>query len=118
VAGFGNLAEIVFGKDDGVFLLCSVQRRVAHVQQIGTKRQMRSVLLEDSERQQACALCAMNAFAEVAGGELFPVNDGDELACAETKQTVSVRQASNNIAEKVSSRLCVVISKNSFGGKF
>ena len=74
VAGFGDLAEIVFGEDDGVLLLGGVQRGVAHVEQIGAERQVRAVLLQDAEREQAGSLRAMNAFAKVGGGEFFPVH--------------------------------------------
>jgi len=74
MAGLGNLAKIVFGKDNCIFLLSGVQRGIANVQQIGPQRQMRTVLLEDSEREQAGSLRAVNAFAEVGGSEFFPVS--------------------------------------------
>src|ERR1700678_504412 len=37
---------------------------------------MRSVFFQDAEGQQACALRAVNAFAEVGGGQFLPV-DGE-----------------------------------------
>ena len=76
VPRFSDLAEIVFGEDDGVFLLGGVQRGVADVEQIGTERQVRAVLFEDSEGEQARSLRAANTFAKVGGGEFFPV-DGE-----------------------------------------
>ena len=73
---FGNLSEIILGEDDGVFLLGGVQRGIADVEQVGAEREMRSVFLQDAEGQQARALRAMNAFAEVGGSEFLPV-DGE-----------------------------------------
>ena len=58
VAGFGDLSEIIFGEDDGVFLLGGVQRGVADVEQIGAQRQMRSVLLQDAEGQAGMCLAS------------------------------------------------------------
>jgi len=45
-----------------------MEHGVAHVQQIGPKRQMRSMFLENSERQQTCALRLLNGAAKVARG--------------------------------------------------
>ena len=74
VLRFGNLAEIIFRKHDGVLLLGRVQRGVAHVEQIGAQRQMRPVLLQDAERQQARSLRTVDAFAKIGGGEFLPVD--------------------------------------------
>ena len=35
MAGLGNLAEIIFRKDDRIFLLGGMQCGIAHVEQIG-----------------------------------------------------------------------------------
>src|SRR5580704_8712156 len=85
VASFGNLPEIVFGEDDSIFFLGGVKRCITNVQQVGAQRQMRSMLLKNAERQQACALCTMDSLAEIRGGEFLPVNrklDGGVTACA------------------------------------
>ena len=74
VPRLGDLAEIIFGENDRVFFFGGVQRGVADVEQIGAERQMRAVLFENAEGQQACSLRAMNALAEIGGGEFFPVN--------------------------------------------
>jgi hypothetical protein len=74
VFGLSDLAKIVFGKNDNVFLLGGVQRGVADVQQICPQRQVRPVLFEDSERKQAGSLRAADAFTEVGGGEFFPMD--------------------------------------------
>jgi hypothetical protein len=51
VASFEDLAKIVFGKDNNIFLLRRRQSGMADIQQIGSKRQMRTVLFKDSEGQ-------------------------------------------------------------------
>ena len=85
VARFGNLAEIIFGEDDGVFFLGGVQRGVTHIEQIGAQGQVRPVFFQNAEGQQASSLRTMNALAEVGGGQFFPVDgelDGGVTACA------------------------------------
>src|SRR6266852_4763972 len=72
VLGLKDLAKIIFGKNDGVLLLRGVQRCVAHVQKVGTQRQMRPVLLQDSEWEQARSLRLLNRLAKVRGRQLFP----------------------------------------------
>src|SRR5215469_1558624 len=74
VFGLGNLSEIVLGEDDSVFPIGCVQRGVADIEEIGSERKMRSVFLQDAEREQADSLRAVNAFAEVEGREFFPVD--------------------------------------------
>src|SRR6266571_5865328 len=76
VASLGDLAEIIFGKYDYVLLLGGVQRGVTHIKQIGAERQVWTMLFQNSEGEKTCPLGAMNAFAEVGGGEFFPV-DGE-----------------------------------------
>src|SRR5260370_25432254 len=73
VLGFGNLSEIIFRENDCVLLFGSVQRGVAHVQQIGSQRQMRSMLFKDAEWQQAGSLRSLNALAKIRGGEFLPM---------------------------------------------
>ena len=74
MARFGDLAEIIFGEDDCVFLVGGVQRGVTHIEQIGAERQVRTVLLQDSEREQTRSLGAANPFAKVGGSQFFPVH--------------------------------------------
>ena len=74
VLGFGNLPEIIFRENNCVLLLGTVQRGVAHVQQIGSERQMRAMLFKDAEWQQARSLRSVNAFAKIGGGEFFPMD--------------------------------------------
>src|SRR6266851_2846039 len=76
VLGFGNLSEIIFRENDCVLLFGSVQRGVAHVQQIGSERQMRAMLFKDAEWQQAGSLRSLNALAKIGSGEFFPM-DGE-----------------------------------------
>ena len=76
VAGFGNLSEVIFREDNGVFLLGGVQRGVTHVKEIGAEREVRPVFLQDAEGEQASALRTVNTFAEIGGSEFFPV-DGE-----------------------------------------
>jgi hypothetical protein len=53
-----------------------MQRGIAHVEEIGAERQVRSVFLKNAEGEQAGALRAVNAFAKVGSGEFLPV-DGE-----------------------------------------
>jgi hypothetical protein len=86
VLGFGDLAEIVFGENDGVFLLGGVQRGITDIEKVGAERKMWAVLFQDSEGEQARPLGAMNSFAKVGGGEFFPVDRklGRNLRLTET----------------------------------
>ena len=68
-----NLPEIIFRKNDRVFLLRRIQRRVAHVQQIVAQRQMRSMFLQDAERQQTHTLTTRNGIAELSRAQLLPM---------------------------------------------
>ena len=97
VAGFGDLAKIIFGEDDGIFLLGGVQRGIADVKQVGAQRQMRTMLLKDAEGQQAGSLGTLDAFAKVGRGEFFPM-DG-ELASGRVLSLQDLRQ-SNDGGEK------------------
>src|SRR5467141_1504401 len=72
VLGFEDLAEIIFGKDHRVFLRRGLQRNVAHIQQIGAEREMRSVLFQNAERKKARALGLLDSRTKIRGGELFP----------------------------------------------
>jgi hypothetical protein len=53
-----------------------VQRGVAHVEEIGTEREMGSVFLENAEWEYTHFLGTVNAFAEIRGRKFFPV-DGE-----------------------------------------
>ena len=107
VPGLGDLTEIIFGENDGVFLLGGMQRGIADVEKIGAERKMRAVLLQDSEREQACSLGTANAFAKVGGGEFFPVGgklgglrlrqaDGSQRSQEERKRTEIQRVTSSS----------------------
>ena len=71
---FRDLSEIVFGKNYNIFLFRSVESGVTDVEHIGTQRQVRSMLLKNSEWEQTCPLRAVNTFEEVGGCEFFPVH--------------------------------------------
>src|SRR6266699_1790811 len=71
---FEVLSEVVLGKDDGVFLLGGVERGVSYVQQIVAQRQMRAMLLQDPEREQAGALRARDGVLELGRGQFFPMD--------------------------------------------
>src|SRR5882672_1506465 len=73
VLGLKNLAKIIFRKNDGVLLLRGVQRRVAHVQEVGTQREMRAVLFQNAEWEQACSFGLLDRQAEVRCRQLFPL---------------------------------------------
>src|SRR5712691_512407 len=55
VLGFKNLPEVVLRKNDGVLLLDRLQGSVPHIEKIRAQRQMRPMLFQDAERQQARA---------------------------------------------------------------
>src|SRR5208337_561627 len=99
VACLGDLAEVIFREDHRVFLLGRMQRRVSHVKQIGADRQVRAVLLQNSERQQARALGAANSFAKVRGCELFPVH-GEFSRRRNGLRARELRQSDNNEQRK------------------
>src|SRR5690349_22453383 len=69
-----DLSKIILGKDDCVLLLRRIQSGVADVEQIIAQRQVEPVLLQDAERQQAYALSARNAIAELRRAELLPMD--------------------------------------------
>src|SRR4029077_17932826 len=114
VLGLGDLAEVVFGENDGILLFGGVQRSVADVEKIGAERQMWTVLFQDSEGEQAGSLRTVNAFAEVGGGEFFPVHgDGggrcglrvDELGQTDCDQQKEKYRNSRSLAAVRTSRL-------------
>jgi hypothetical protein len=72
VLGFENLPKIIFGKDDGEFLLDGVQRSVPNVEKVRSERKMRAVLFQYAERQDADAFRLGDGVPEIGGGELFP----------------------------------------------
>ena len=75
--GFEDLAEIVFGEDDGVFLLDGVHHGEADIEEVGAERKMRTMLFDDADGEHADALRLVDGLHEVGGGELFPL--GGEL---------------------------------------
>src|SRR5438477_355745 len=77
VLGLENLAKVVLGKDHGVLLIDSVQRGIAHIEQISSERQVRAMFLQNAKRQQACTLRLLDGAAEVRGSQFFPM--GREL---------------------------------------
>src|SRR5207244_11791113 len=78
VLGLENLAEVVLGKDHGVLLIDSVQRGIAHIEQISSERQVRAMFLQNAKGQQACALGLLNSATKVRGSQFFPM--GREFA--------------------------------------
>ena len=68
LARFEDLPEVVFGEDDGVLLFHSVHHGEANVEQIGAERQMRSVLFDDAEGQNADALRLVDGLHEIGSG--------------------------------------------------
>src|SRR5439155_4423861 len=71
---FENLPEVVLGKDDRVFLLGGIEGGVAHVEQIVAQGQMRAVLLQNAEWEQARALRPGDAVAELGRRQLLPMH--------------------------------------------
>jgi len=69
-----NLPEIVFGKDDGVFLLGGIERCVSHVEQIVAQGQMQPMLLQNAEREQAGALRPGDGVVELGRGQFLPMD--------------------------------------------
>src|SRR5256884_6954574 len=57
-----------------------MQRRKANVEEIGSQRKMRSMLLQNAEREQARSFRLLNRRAKVSGGELFPFHGKLRLA--------------------------------------
>jgi len=73
VLGFENLTEIILGKNDGEFLLGCAQGRVPNVEKVRAEGQMRAMLFQDAEGQQAGAFGLLDGIAEVRGSQLFPL---------------------------------------------
>ncbi len=71
---FEYLTEVVLGKNDCIFLLSGVDGDVSNVEQIVAQREMRPMFLHDAERQQARALRAGDAIAEVGRRQLLPMH--------------------------------------------
>src|SRR5712691_731414 len=71
---FENLPKVVFGKDDGVFLLGGIEGGVAHVEQIVAQWQMRAVFLQYAEWEQARTLRPGDAVAELGRRQLLPMH--------------------------------------------
>src|SRR5215510_13370519 len=71
VFGFENLAVKVFGKNDGVLVVGGVQSGVAHVDEVGTEREMRPVLFENAEGQKANALGLLDGVTELVGTQFL-----------------------------------------------
>src|SRR5207253_8323791 len=71
---FENLPKVVLGKDDGVFLLGGIEGGVAHVQQVVTQGQVRAVLLQNAEGEQAGTLRPGDAVAELGRRQLLPMH--------------------------------------------
>ena len=62
---FENLAEIIFGENDSVFLLRRMQRDITNIDQIGAERQLRSMFFENSKWQHTSALALLDAAGEI-----------------------------------------------------
>ena len=82
VAGFENLAEIIFGEDDGVFLSDSVEDGVADVDEICAEGEMGAVLFNDAEGEDADVLGLLEGSDEIWRGEFFPF-DGEGISGVE-----------------------------------
>ncbi len=74
VLRFEDLAKVIIGEHDGVFLLRGIERDVTHVEQIVPERQMRSVLFQDAEWQETGALRLGDAGLEVRRGQFLPMH--------------------------------------------
>jgi hypothetical protein len=75
LASFKDLAEVVGREDDGVLLLDGVEDGEADVEEVGAKRQVGAVFLNDAEGEDADALGLVNSGDEVGGGEFFPLGE-------------------------------------------
>ncbi len=67
-----DLAEIILGKHDCILLPHRVENRESNIEQVGSQRQVRSVLLEDPEGQHTNPLRLMNRLDKVGPGKLLP----------------------------------------------
>ncbi len=88
VARFGDLSEIVFGKDHCVLLLGRVKSGITHIEEVGAERKMRAVLFQDSEWKQAGSLRPLDASRKseaVSSSQCTESLAGDDAACARRK---------------------------------
>jgi hypothetical protein len=68
LAGFEDLAEIILGEDDGVFVFDGVEDGEADVEEVSAEGEVGTVLLDNAEGEDACALGLMDGGDEVWGG--------------------------------------------------
>src|SRR5690242_9913625 len=74
VFGFEDLAEVILGEHNRVFLFHGFERSVADVQQICTHGTRWAVLLDNSEWQQTDTFGLLDRFDKVRTGQLFPIS--------------------------------------------
>ncbi len=74
MAGFEDLAKVILGKDHGVFLVGGVQGRIANIEKIGPQGEMRTMLFQNAEGQQARALRLLDRQAEIACSQFLPMS--------------------------------------------
>src|SRR5579863_6169964 len=76
---FEYLAEVILGKYDRVFLTGALERCVAHVNQVRSQWQLRTMLFDDPEWQHAGVLRFLNGLLKIRTSQLFPMG-GESLA--------------------------------------
>ncbi len=69
---FKDLTEVVLGKNNRILLLDAVLDGMADIDEIVAKRQVRTMLFDDPERQYACALPFLKALLKFMGSHLLP----------------------------------------------
>ena len=80
VLRFKNLPEVIFGKNQGKFLLRRVQSRLANIQKIRSQRPMRPMLFQNAEKQQTCSFRLPNRGAEIFRRRRFSLRGKLRLA--------------------------------------
>src|SRR5205085_4534332 len=70
--GLKDLPKVVFGKDNSEFLRHSSKAEVAYIEKVSPQRKMRSMLLQNSKRQQASTLRVLNSLQKIRRSKLFP----------------------------------------------
>ena len=67
-----DLPKVIRRKNDGILLPGRLLTYIAHINQVGTQRQLRTMLLDNPKRQHARALCLLHRLDEIRPRQFFP----------------------------------------------
>src|ERR1700751_319073 len=80
---FEYLPKVILRKNQSILLSSRLQSRITYIQKIGPQGQMRTMLLQNSKRQNTSPLRLANSRPEIGRRQLFPANGKSGLRPAE-----------------------------------